>query len=173
MTQRVLFVCLGNICRSPTAEGVMLHLLQDRGITSVVVDSAGTSAYHVGEQADSRSQQEANRRGGIHLPSRARQFVVADFDRFDWIVAMDKSNERNILSLARNDDDAGHVYLFRDFESDGVTGRSVHQTHTMNGTLLSCLIFAREAAPVIIVSNGLLVQSSFFALTRIFVSVSS
>ena len=55
---RILFVCLGNICRSPTAEGVMLHLLQDRGITSVVVDSAGTSAYHVGEQADSRSQQE-------------------------------------------------------------------------------------------------------------------
>ena len=93
MTQRVLFVCLGNICRSPTAEGVMLHLLQERGITSVVVDSAGTSAYHVGEPADRRSQQEANRRG-IHLPSRARQFVVADFDRFDWIVGMDKDNER-------------------------------------------------------------------------------
>ena len=124
MTQRVLFVCLGNICRSPTAEGVMLHLLQERGITSVVVDSAGTSAYHVGEQADRRSQQEAHRRG-VHLPSRARQFVVADFDRFDWIVAMDKNNERNILALSRNDDDAGKVHLFRDFEPDGVTGRSV------------------------------------------------
>ena len=115
MTQRVLFVCLGNICRSPTAEGVMLHLLQERGITSVVVDSAGTSAYHVGEPADRRSQQEANRRG-IHLPSRARQFVVADFDQFDWIVAMDKDNERNIRSLARNDEDADKVHLFRDFE---------------------------------------------------------
>ena len=124
MTQRVIFVCLGNICRSPTAEGVMLHLLQERGITSVVVDSAGTSAYHVGEPADRRSQQEANRRG-IHLPSRARQFVVADFDRFDWIVAMDKDNERNILSLARNDDDAAKVYLFRDFEPDGMKGLSV------------------------------------------------
>ena len=124
MTQRVLFVCLGNICRSPTAEGVMLHLLQERGITSVIVDSAGTSAYHVGEPADRRSQQEANRRG-IHLPSRARQFVVADFDRFDWIVAMDTNNERNILSLARNDNDASKVHLFRDFEPAGVTGRSV------------------------------------------------
>ena len=124
MTQRVLFVCLGNICRSPTAEGVMLHLLQERGITSIVVDSAGTSAYHVGEPADRRSQQEANRRG-IHLPSRARQFVVADFDQFDWIVAMDKDNERNIRSLARNDEDADKVHLFRDFEPDGVKGLSV------------------------------------------------
>ena len=124
MTQRVLFVCLGNICRSPTAEGVMLHLLQERGITSVVVDSAGTSAYHVGEQADRRSQQEANRRG-VHLPSRARQFIAADFDRFDWIVAMDKNNEQNILALARNNDDAHKVHLFRDLEPDGAKGLSV------------------------------------------------
>ena len=124
MTQRVLFVCLGNICRSPTAEGVMLHLLQERGITSVVVDSAGTSAYHVGEPADRRSQQEANRRG-IHLPSRARQFMVADFDQFDWIVAMDKDNERNIRSLARNNEDADKIYLFRNFEPDGMKGLSV------------------------------------------------
>ena len=122
-TQSVLFVCLGNICRSPTAEGVMLHLLQERGITSVVVDSAGTSAYHVGEQADTRSQREANRRG-IHLPSRARQFTVADFDRFDWILAMDTSNLKNILSLARTETDRGKVHLFRDFESEQ-TGLSV------------------------------------------------
>lgn len=124
MTQRVLFVCLGNICRSPTAEGVMLHLLKDRGITSVIVDSAGTSAYHVGEGADRRAQQEANRRG-IHLPSRARQFVVADFDRFDWILAMDTQNQANILPLARNESDRNKVHLFRDFEADGTTGRSV------------------------------------------------
>lgn len=124
MTQRVLFVCLGNICRSPTAEGVMLHLLQERGITSVVVDSAGTSAYHVGEGADKRSQQEANRRG-IHLPSRARQIVAADFDRFDWILAMDVDNQANILSLARNESDRNKVHLFRDFEADGTACRSV------------------------------------------------
>ncbi len=124
MTQRVLFVCLGNICRSPTAEGVMLHLLQERGITSVVVDSAGTSAYHAGEEADGRSQREANRQG-VHLPSRSRQFIVADFDRFDWILAMDKDNERNILALARNDQDTNKVHLFRDFEPDNETGLSV------------------------------------------------
>ena len=124
MTQRVLFVCLGNICRSPTAEGVMLHLLQERGITSIVVDSAGTSAYHLGEEADTRSQAEANRRG-IHLPSRARQFIVADFDQFDWIVAMDTTNHADILSLARHDQDKAKVYLFRDFEPDNIKGRSV------------------------------------------------
>ena len=124
MTQRVLFVCLGNICRSPTAEGVMLHLLEERSITSVVVDSAGTSAYHVGEVADRRSQVEANRRG-IHLPSRARQFIVADFDRFDWILAMDTQNLTNILSLARHAQDKAKVHLFRDFEPDGFKGLSV------------------------------------------------
>lgn len=122
-TQSVLFVCLGNICRSPTAEGVMLHLLQERGITSVVVGSAGTSAYHVGEVADSRSQREANRRG-IHLPSKARQFTVTDFDRFDWILAMDTSNQQNILSLARTEADRSKVHLFRDFEGEQ-TGLSV------------------------------------------------
>lgn len=124
MTQRVLFVCLGNICRSPTAEGVMLHLLQERGITSVVVDSAGTSAYHVGEEADTRSQAEANRRG-IHLPSRARQFVVADFDQFDWILAMDTQNLANIFSLTRTAQDKAKVHLFRDFQPDNIKGRSV------------------------------------------------
>ena len=124
MTQRVLFVCLGNICRSPTAEGVMLHLLEERGITSVVVDSAGTSAYHVGEKADRRSQTEANRRG-IHLPSRARKFIVADFDRFDWILAMDTQNLADILSKARHEQDKAKVHLFRDFESDNIKGRSV------------------------------------------------
>ncbi len=120
MTQRVLFVCLGNICRSPTAEGVMVHLLKECGITSVVVDSAGTSAYHVGEGADARSQREANRRG-IHLPSRARQFIPVDFDRFDWIVAMDKQNQCDILSLATTDVQRSKVHVFRDFdETDGV-----------------------------------------------------
>ena len=124
MSQSVLFVCLGNICRSPTAEGVMLHLLKERNITSVVVDSAGTSAYHVGEKADRRSQTEANLRG-VHLPSRARQFVVADFDRFDWIIAMDTQNIAHILALTRNEHDASKVHLFRDFEADTPNGLSV------------------------------------------------
>ena len=131
MKHRVLFVCLGNICRSPTAEGVMLHLLKERGIISVVVDSAGTSAYHIGEGSDSRSQREANRRG-VQLPSRARQFVVEDFERFDWIVAMDAENQQNIVSLARSNADERKVHLFRDFSSSGEVGLSVPDPYYEN-----------------------------------------
>lgn len=130
-TQRILFVCLGNICRSPTAEGVMLHLLKERGITSIVVDSAGTSAYHVGEGADRRSQDEANRRG-IQLPSRARQFVVEDFERFDWIVAMDTENQHNISGLARSTLDQRKIHLFRDFTSSDEIGLSVPDPYYEN-----------------------------------------
>ncbi len=130
-TQSVLFVCLGNICRSPTAEGVMLHLLKERAITFVRVDSAGTSAYHVGEGADARSQREANRRG-VQLPSRARQFVQADFDRFEWIVAMDKQNQRDILSLAENDSQRRKVYLFRDFDETDEIGLDVPDPYYEN-----------------------------------------
>lgn len=102
----------------------MLHLLRERGITSVALDSAGTSAYHVGEPADARSQRVANRRG-IHLPSRARQFIHADFQRFDWILAMDVSNLQNILAMAQTEEERSKVYLFRDFESGTPTGLSV------------------------------------------------
>ena len=130
-TQRILFVCLGNICRSPTAEGVMLHLLKERGITSIVVDSAGTSAYHVGEGADRRSQDEANRRG-IQLPSRARQFVVEDFERFDWIVAMDTENQHNISGLACSTLDQRKIHLFRDFTSSDEIGLSVPDPYYEN-----------------------------------------
>ena len=130
-TQRILFVCLGNICRSPTAEGVMLHLLKERGITSIVVDSAGTSAYHVGEGADRRSQDEANRRG-IQLPSRARQFVVEDFERFAWIVAMDTENQHNISGLARSTLDQRKIHLFRDFTSSDEIGLSVPDPYYEN-----------------------------------------
>ena len=130
-TQCVLFVCLGNICRSPTAEGVMLHLLKERGITTIVVDSAGTSAYHVGEGADHRSQDEANRRG-VQLPSRARQFVVEDFERFDWIVVMDTDNQHNILSLVRSAADKKKIHLFRDFSLNDEVGLSVPDPYYEN-----------------------------------------
>lgn len=109
----------------------MLHLLRERGITSVDVDSAGTSAYHVGEPADARSQRVANQRG-IHLPSRARQFVQADFTRFDWIMAMDLSNQQNILALAQTDEERQKVYLFRDFEEGTASGLSVPDPYYEN-----------------------------------------
>ncbi|CAK6701126.1 low molecular weight protein-tyrosine-phosphatase [Synechococcus sp. CBW1107] len=98
---RLLFVCLGNICRSPAAEGVFLHLLAREGLEqAVVVDSAGTGGWHVGRQADPRMRAAAARRG-IALPSRARQIERADLERFDRILTMDEDNLRAVQSLAR------------------------------------------------------------------------
>ena len=100
MTQKLLFVCLGNICRSPAAEGVFLHLLEARGLSSqFLVDSAGTGGWHVGNPADRRMRAAAERRG-IHLPSRARQIELADFSNFDRILTMDEDNLRAVRSLA-------------------------------------------------------------------------
>jgi protein-tyrosine phosphatase len=99
--QRLLFVCLGNICRSPAAEGVFLHLLAQEGLEDqFVVDSAGTGGWHVGNPADRRMRAAAERRG-IHLPSRARQIETADLHRFDRILTMDDDNLRAVQALAR------------------------------------------------------------------------
>lgn len=88
----VLFVCMGNICRSPAAEGVFLHLLAEAGLEDCfTVDSAGTGGWHVGHRADRRMLAAAERRG-IHLPSRARQIEAADLQRFDHILTMDADN---------------------------------------------------------------------------------
>ncbi len=95
--QRILFVCLGNICRSAAAEGILSHKVRDAGLQqSVHIDSAGTSAYHIGEGADHRMQKAAARRG-YRLESRSRRFVPEDFDGFDLILAMDRSNLRDIV----------------------------------------------------------------------------
>lgn len=99
---KVLFVCLGNICRSPAAEGVFLHLLASHGLEDrFVVDSAGTGGWHAGQPADARMRAAASRRG-IQLPSRARQLEPQDLQRFDHILTMDEDNLRAVLSLARN-----------------------------------------------------------------------
>ena len=102
--QRLLFVCLGNICRSPAAEGVFLHLIEREGLEDrFVVDSAGTGGWHVGNPADRRMRAAAERRG-IHLPSRARQIELADLTGFDRILTMDGDNLRNVpLVLAALD----------------------------------------------------------------------
>ena len=101
MTQKLLFVCLGNICRSPAAEGVFLHLLKQKGINDqFVVDSAGTGSWHVGNAADKRMQAAANRRG-IHLPSRARQIDLNDLETFDLVLTMDQDNLHAVNGLAR------------------------------------------------------------------------
>lgn len=89
----VLFVCMGNICRSPTAEGVMRKLVADAGLQHVFhIDSAGTHAYHVGEPPDPRSQWHAAKRGYDLSGLRARTVIDADFERFDYLLAMDWDN---------------------------------------------------------------------------------
>jgi protein-tyrosine phosphatase len=99
--QRLLFVCLGNICRSPAAEGVFLHLLAQEGLTErFVVDSAGTGGWHVGRPADRRMRAAAERRG-IDLPSRARQLEPGDLRRFDRILTMDDDNLQAVQAMAR------------------------------------------------------------------------
>jgi len=97
---RVLFVCLGNICRSPTAEGVLRHKLREAGLAELIeVDSAGTGHWHVGKAPDTRSQRAARLRGYDLSAQRARQVGSADFNRFDLILAMDQSNLRNLKLL--------------------------------------------------------------------------
>jgi protein-tyrosine phosphatase len=103
---RILMVCLGNICRSPIAEGVLKHKTKN---LDIVVDSAGTASYHVGSLPDSRSIEVANKNGIDLTYQRARQFLSEDFDSFDKIYAMDTHNYANILSLARNQSDRDKV----------------------------------------------------------------
>lgn len=111
----ILFICLGNICRSPAAEGVMKAKLKDRlWYEEHNVDSAGIGSWHVGELPDYRMRSHAARRG-YELTSRARQFTHADFGRFDYIVVMDDENFREISSRARNAEERGKVLRMCDF----------------------------------------------------------
>ncbi|MFO0961849.1 MAG: low molecular weight protein-tyrosine-phosphatase [Phycisphaerales bacterium] len=96
-TTQILFVCLGNICRSPAAEGIFLHRARERGVAERFrVDSAALGPWHAGERPDPRTIAEAQRRG-IHLPSIARQIRAEDFERFDLIVYMDAQNRAGLL----------------------------------------------------------------------------
>lgn len=97
---KVLFVCMGNICRSPTAEGVFRHLLKTSEIADQVsIDSAGTHAYHIGEPPDSRSQATARTRNIDMSKQRARRVELSDFDEFDYILAMDNSNHQELMQI--------------------------------------------------------------------------
>lgn len=123
-TTSVLFVCLGNICRSPLAEGVFKELLREEGLDdNFEVDSAGTGAWHVGESPDARASVVASRHG-IELDSRARQVTPDDLERFDWVLAMDRDNLRELKRMADGRGEGAELRLFRDFDSEG-TGEDV------------------------------------------------
>lgn len=111
----LLFVCTGNICRSPTADGVMRKLAQDSGL-DIEVDSAGTIGYHVGEEPDTRAQNHARQRGYDLSPLRARQLVKDDFSRFDLVLAMDRSHLA-ILDRYCPPEHKSKVKLFLEFAS--------------------------------------------------------
>jgi protein-tyrosine phosphatase len=111
---RILFVCMGNICRSPTAEGVMRRLLEDEGL-DVEIDSAGTGGWHAGEPPDERATLAARRRG-VTLEGAARQIRPDDFRRFDLLIALDRANLRELLAVAPDEDAAEKVRLLREFD---------------------------------------------------------
>jgi protein-tyrosine phosphatase len=112
---KVLFVCMGNICRSPTAQGVFELLIQGSTLAErVQVDSAGTHAYHVGEGPDVRAREAAGRRGIDLSRQRARRVSVADFEYFDYVVAMDRDNLEELLDLCP-EQHHGKLRLLLDF----------------------------------------------------------
>jgi protein-tyrosine phosphatase len=112
----ICFVCSGNICRSPTAEGIMKHLVEEAGLADrFQIESAGTSAHFEGGPRDRRSESTANDRG-ISLEGRARLFRREDFARFDYVLAMDERNRANLVTLAEREEDRAKVALLRDFD---------------------------------------------------------
>ena len=117
MSYKLLFVCLGNICRSPSAENIMSHLIEEAGLSDrIQCDSAGTSSYHIGSAPDSRMSEAAARRS-IVLRGQARQLQKGDFEKFDLILAMDNENYRDILYLDREDKYKDKVRLICEFAS--------------------------------------------------------
>lgn len=113
---RLLFVCMGNICRSPTAEAVMRAVLAEAGADGrVAVESAGTGEWHAGEPPDARATEAANRRG-VALEGAARQVRPSDFREFDLLIAMDRRNARDLQALAPDAEAAEKVRLLREFD---------------------------------------------------------
>lgn len=122
---RVLFVCLGNICRSPAAEAMMLDVAEKAGEGGRwVIDSAGTGNYHTGDLADPRMRSHASRRG-LRLLHRARQVRASDFDDFDLIIPMDNNNLRNLRALAPTEEAQAKLIPMAEFLDGGQFGREI------------------------------------------------
>jgi protein-tyrosine phosphatase len=115
---KILFVCLGNICRSPLAEAIFIHRIAQIGKGDLFeADSCGTSNYHIGSQPDSRTIANA-RSNGVRINHKARQFSITDFDSFDLILVMDKSNLRNIQSISNKPEHLKKVGLLRSYDEN-------------------------------------------------------
>jgi protein-tyrosine phosphatase len=113
---RICFVCLGNICRSPTAEAVMRHLVAQEGLAKrIAIESAGTGDWHVGDPPDRRARAVGAARG-IPLSGAARQFTPADFARYDHVIAMDRSNRDDLVRMAPGPAERAKVRLLRSFD---------------------------------------------------------
>jgi protein-tyrosine phosphatase len=113
---RILFVCMGNICRSPTAEGIMRALVREAGLErEIELDSAGTGAWHVGSPPDPRASEVAQARG-IALEGTARQVRIEDFDEFDLVVAMDRFNLDELRLMAASEEGHEKIRLLREFD---------------------------------------------------------
>ncbi|MET0595447.1 MAG: low molecular weight protein-tyrosine-phosphatase [Polyangiaceae bacterium] len=122
---RICFVCMGNICRSPTAEGVMRHLVAERGLTDrIAIESAGTGDWHVGEAADTRSRAAAKTRG-YKLDRRAQHFTPTFFARFDYVLAADGDNLAHLQRIAPDDAALAKIHLLRDFDAESPKGSHV------------------------------------------------
>lgn len=125
MKTRLCFVCLGNICRSPMAEGVFRHLAQQAGLAdSFHVESAGLGSWHVGEPPDARAARTARARGVI-LDGVARQFTAGDFGRFDLVLALDEDIYDGLLRLARTAADRSKVKYLRDYDPQAGADKDV------------------------------------------------
>jgi protein-tyrosine phosphatase len=122
---RLCFVCLGNICRSPTAEGIMRAIVRQAGLDArIEVESAGTGTWHLGERADRRARATAATRG-VTLDGLAQHFTRDDFERFDYVLAVDDRVRSELLSIARRDEERDKVRLFRSFDPASPAGAGV------------------------------------------------
>ena len=119
----ILFVCLGNICRSPLAEGVFAHLAKQADV-DIRIDSAGTGSWHVGERPDSRALAVA-RAHGIELPGHARRVSSSDMHEFDYVIAMDENNLTHLAALGRSCRGSARLHLLREFDPDAGPDRDV------------------------------------------------
>ncbi|MDW7691923.1 low molecular weight protein-tyrosine-phosphatase [Flammeovirgaceae bacterium SG7u.111] len=130
----VLFVCLGNICRSPMAEGVFAHLVSEKGLEDQVgYDSAGMIGFHAGELADRRMRNTASSHG-IELTHRSRPFESQDFQKFDYIIAMDSNNKKDIEAEKKGGlGKDQHIYMMRDFD-DKRSGKAVEDPYYQGDT---------------------------------------